>query len=494
MLVLSNLVDGLALAFTAPKLLCAVSGSLIGLVVGLLPGMAPAAMVALLLPVAVALDVPSALFLLAGLCAGVQHARSITEISRPTAGASLLPPGLAGMAMQAAGLGAGLAGCLAVLALALAMGPLANAAAALGPADKLALAVLGLTIAALLSSGSLLKAIAMAVLGLLLRQVATGTYLGSSRFILDMPELAAGVGLVVLALGVFGLSPIITSMVRPEPIHADAGQAVSGRWPSTQDVRQVAPAALRGTAWGLLLGVLPGSGALLASYCARALEGRLKTTPHEGHASPTALQVMAGGQAARQSGTLSSFIPLLTLGIPANAVMALIGGVLALKGGETGPQMITGHPDWVWGLMVSLWMGNLLLVLLHLPLTGLWVRLPAVPARSVLPAVVVLCGIGAYSLGHRAFDLYLVAAFMVLGHVFDRLGCPTAPMLLGFVLGPMMESNLRQALLAAHGDVSTLVARPLSAGALLLAAALVGAAVVLPSLHARRQQAFRDEH
>ncbi len=350
--------------------------------------------------------------------------------------------------------------------------------------------MLGLIGAVVLASGSLVKAIGMIVLGLLIGQVNTDVISGTARYSFDIPELTEGINFVVLAMGLFGFGEIIANLGRSADERQVFTKDVKGLWPTRQDLREAFPAVLRGTAIGSLLGVLPGGGATLASFAAYTLEKKVSSTPER--FGRGAIQGVAGPESANNAGAQTSFIPMLTLGIPSNAVMALMVGAMTIKGIQPGPQVMTSDPSLFWGLIVSMWIGNLMLVILNLPLIGIWIRLLTVPYRFLFPAIAVFCCIGTYTLNNNNFDVYMVALFSVIGYAFHKMGCEPAPLLLGFVLGPMMEENLRRALLLSRGDWSTFATRPLSAALLLAAAALV-VIVTLPNVTARRQLAFQEE-
>ena len=290
-------------------------------------------------------------------------------------------------------------------------------------------------------------------------------------------------------MGVFGFGEIVANLGAPAAQREVFTRQVRGLWPSRQDAKAAAPAVLRGTALGAILGVLPGGGALLSSFASYSLEKRLARD--RSRFGKGAIEGVAGPESANNAGAQTSFIPMLTLGVPPNPVMALMIGALTIKGIQPGPQVMTSNPSLFWGLIASMWVGNLMLVVLNLPLVGLWVRLLSVPYRLLFPAIVAFCCIGLYTLANDTFDVYTGALFALVGYAFHKLRCESAPLLLGFILGPMMEEHLRRALLLSRGDWLTFVARPLSAGLLLAAAALL-VLVLLPSVGKRREAAFRD--
>jgi putative tricarboxylic transport membrane protein len=499
---LNNLLLGFQTALNLQNLLYAFFGTVLGTVIGVLPGLGPVATIAMLLPSIYALDATPALIMLAGIYYGAQYGGSTTAILINVPGESsavvtaidgyqMARQGRAGAALAAAGLGSFFAGCVGTLVIAAFAPPLTELAFKFGAAEYFSLMVLGLVGAVVLASGALLKAIAMIVLGILLGQINIDVDTGLARFSFDIPELSDGIGFVVIAMGVFGFGEIIANLGQPAEQREVFTKDVKGLWPTREDFKDAWPSVLRGTALGAILGVLPGGGALLASFAAYSLEKKVTRQPRVPFGQG-AIQGVAGPESANNAGAQTSFIPMLTLGIPPNAVMALMVGAMTIKGIQPGPQVMSSNPELFWGLIASMWIGNLMLVVLNLPLIGIWIRLLTVPYRFLFPAIVVFCCIGTYSLKNSSFDVYLTAAFALLGYVFYKLSCEPAPLLLGYILGPMMEENLRRALLIARGDWSTFVTRPLSAS-LLVAAAVMVVAVMLPSIKQKREAAFKEE-
>lgn len=499
---LHNLALGFGVAFTLQNLAYAFFGAVLGTLIGVLPGLGPVATIAMLLPSIYTLDATPALIMLAGIYYGAQYGGSTTAILINVPGESssvvtaidgyqMARRGRAGAALAAAGLGSFFAGCVGTIIIAAFAPPLTELAFQFGSAEYFSLMVLGLVGAVVLASGSLVKAIAMIVLGLLLGQINTDVITGAARFSFDIPELTDGIGFVVIAMGVFGFGEIIANLGQPEEHREVFTKEVKGLWPTREDFKDAWPAVLRGTALGSVLGVLPGGGALLASFASYTLEKKVARNPRVPFGKG-AIQGVAGPESANNAGAQTSFIPMLTLGIPPNAVMALMVGAMTIKGIQPGPQVMTSNPELFWGLIASMWIGNLMLIVLNLPLIGIWIKLLTVPYRFLFPAIVVFCCIGTYSLNNNSFDVYLTAGFALLGYVFYKLSCEPAPLLLGFILGPMMEENLRRALLLARGDWSTFLSRPLSAG-LLVAAALMIMVVMLPSIKSKREEAFQEE-
>ncbi len=498
-----NLALGFGVAVTPINLLYALIGCVLGTLIGVLPGIGPVATIAMLLPATYALPPVSALIMLAGIYYGAQYGGSTTAILVNLPGESssvvtcidgyqMARQGRAGPALAAAGLGSFFAGCVGTLILAAFAPALTELAFQFGPAEYFALMVLGLIGAVVLASGSLLKAVAMIVLGLLLGLVGTDINSGVTRFAFDIPELSDGIGFVAIAMGVFGYGEIITNLSQPEHAREVFTARVQGLWPTKQDFKDMTPAVLRGTALGSLLGILPGGGALLASFASYALEKKIKAKPGEVPFGKGNIRGVAAPESANNAGAQTSFIPLLTLGIPPNAVMALMVGAMTIHNIQPGPQVMTSNPELFWGLIASMWVGNLMLVVLNLPLIGMWIKLLTVPYRWLFPAIVLFCAIGVYTTNNSTFDIWLVAAFGFIGYVFNKLGMEPAPLLLGFILGPMMEENLRRALLLSRGDWSVFVTRPLSAG-LLVVALFMMALVLLPAIKTRRAEAFVEE-
>ncbi len=500
---LNNLSLGFGVAFTAQNLLYAFIGCLLGTLIGVLPGIGPVATIAMLLPATYALPPIAALIMLAGIYYGAQYGGSTTAIlvNLPGEASSVVTVidghamaklGRAGPALAAAGIGSFFAGSVGTLILAAFAPPLTELAFKFGPAEYFSLMILGLIGAVVLASGSLLKAIGMILLGLLLGLVGTDVNSGVARFSFDIPELTDGIGFITIAMGVFGYGEIISNLGK----HASEREIfigkVTGLMPTKEDFKHMAPAILRGTALGSLLGILPGGGALLAAFAAYTIEKKVKLKPGEIPFGKGNIRGVAGPESANNAGAQTSFIPLLTLGIPPNAVMALMVGAMTIHNIQPGPQVMTSNPQLFWGLIASMWIGNAMLIILNLPLIGMWIKLLTVPYRFLFPAIVLFCAIGVYSTNNNTFDIWLVAIFGVIGYWFIKIGAEPAPLLLGFILGPMMEENLRRALLLSRGDWSVFVTRPLSAG-LLIAAAILVVIVLLPAVKSKREEAFVEE-
>jgi putative tricarboxylic transport membrane protein len=500
---LNNLALGFGVAFTAQNLLYAFIGCILGTLIGVLPGIGPVATIAMLLPATYALPPIAALIMLAGIYYGAQYGGSTTAILVNLPGESssvvtcidgyqMARQGRAGPALAAAGIGSFFAGSVGTLILAAFAGPLTEVAFKFGPAEYFSLMILGLIGAVVLASGSLLKAIAMILLGLLLGLVGTDVNSGVARYSFDIPELTDGIGFVVIAMGVFGYGEIITNLSRHEDDREVFTAEVKGLMPTKEDFKRMTPAILRGTALGSMLGILPGGGALLAAFAAYTIEKKTKLQPGELPFGKGNIRGVAAPEAANNAGAQTSFIPLLTLGIPPNAVMALMVGAMTIHNIQPGPQVMTSNPQLFWGLIASMWIGNLMLIILNLPLIGMWIKLLSVPYRFLFPAIVLFCAVGVYSTNNNTFDIWMVAIFGFIGYLFAKLGCEPAPLLLGFILGPMMEENLRRALLLSRGDWSVFVTRGLSAS-LLAVAALLLIIVLLPSIKNKREEAFVED-
>ncbi len=500
---INNLSLGFGVAFTTTNLIYAFIGCLLGTLIGVLPGVGPIATIAMLLPATYALPPVAALIMLAGIYYGAQYGGSTTAILVNLPGESssvvtiidghqMAKRGRAGPALAAAGIGSFFAGCVGTLILAAFAAPLTEVAFKFGPAEYFSLMVLGLIGAVVLASGSLLKAVAMIILGLLLGLVGTDVNSGVARFSFDIPELTDGIGFIIIAMGVFGYGEIIANLSVKEGDREVFTDKVSNLYPNWEDIKLMTPAILRGTALGSMLGILPGGGALLAAFAAYTVEKKTKLKPGEVPFGKGNIRGVAAPESANNAGSQTSFIPLLTLGIPPNAVMALMVGAMTIHNIQPGPQVMTSNPELFWGLIASMWIGNLMLIILNLPLIGIWIKLLSVPYRWLFPAIVLFCALGVYTTNNNTFDIWMVAIFGVIGYIFIKLGVEPAPLLLGFILGPMMEENLRRALLLSRGDWSVLVTRPLSATLLAIAAVLL-IIVLMPAVKAKREEAFVEE-
>ncbi|MBL0898739.1 MAG: tripartite tricarboxylate transporter permease [Reyranella sp.] len=497
---LDNLALGFGVAFTFQNLTYALLGCLLGTLIGVLPGIGPVATIAMLLPITFHLPPTASLIMLAGIYYGAQYGGSTTSIlvNLPGEAASVVTcldgyqmarKGRAGAALSISAVGSFFAGTVGTFIIVMFAEPLTRMAQKFGPADYCSLMALGLVAAVILASGSVIKAIAMIFLGLLFGLVGTDVNTGAQRFTFDIPELSDGIDFAPIAMGLFGIAEIVVNLERH--LSRSGGTIkVGSLWPTGEEIRRAIPAALRGTLLGSALGVLPGGGPTLGAFSAYTLEKKISKNPSE--FGKGAVEGVASPEAANNAAAQTSFIPMLTLGIPSNAVMALMVGAMIIQGIQPGPEVMTKKPDLFWGMIASMWIGNAMLVIINLPMIGIWVKLLTVPYRFLAPAILLFCCIGAYSLQNSTFHVMQVAVFGVLGYVFVRLGCEGAPFLLGLVLGPQMEEYFRRAMLLSRGDPMVFLQRPISLG-LLITTAFLLLLMALPSFKKARQEAFQEE-
>lgn len=497
---INNLGLGLGVALQPTNLLYCFVGTFLGTVIGVLPGLGPLATIAMLLPLTFGLPPTASLIMLAGIYYGSQYGGSTTAIlvnlpgeasSAVTTidGYQMARRGRAGPALVAAGLGSFFAGTVATILIAVVAQPLTAVALSFGPAEYFSLMVVGLISSIALASGSLLKAIAMIATGLLLGLSGTDVYTGTPRFTFGSTELLDGLDFAAIAVGVFGIAEIMRNLESTN-VRGSVVAAIASLWPSSSDLRRMVGPSIRGTAIGSFLGVLPGGGALLSSFVAYNVEK--KVSKNSAEFGKGAIEGVAAPEAANNAGAQTSFIPMLSLGIPSNAVMALMVGALIIQGITPGPNIIVKNPDLFWGLVASMWVGNAMLVILNLPLIGLWVRLLQIPYTILFPAIVSFCCIGVYSLNNSEFGVYELTIAGLIGYLLVKLDCELAPFILGFILGPMLEENLRRAMVISGGDPTVFVSRPISAG--LLAIAVVALVVVsLPAMSKKRDEVFVEE-
>ncbi len=498
---LSNLALGFATAGTLTNIFYCFIGCLLGTLVGVLPGIGPLATIAMLLPITYQLSEPTtALIMLAGIYYGAQYGGSTTAILVNLPGESssvvtvldgyqMARQGRAGPALAIAAIGSFFAGTVATIMLAAFAPPLAEVAFKFGPAEYFSLMVLGLVAAVVLANGSVVKALAMVILGLLLGMIGTDVNSGVARFSFDVPELTDGVEFAVVAMGMFGFAEIILNLEQKEDRSILAAK-ISGLFPTMDDLKRSAMPILRGTMLGSFLGILPGGGAVLSSFSSYALEKKMSKTPER--FGKGAIEGVAGPEAANNAGSQMSFVPMLTLGLPTNAVMALMIAAMMIHNIQPGPQVMTSNPSLFWGLIASMWIGNVMLVILNLPLIGIWIKLLTVPYRILYPAILLFCCIGAYSVNNNVFDVFMTIPFAILGYAFKKLDCEPAPLLLGFVLGKLMEEYLRRALTISRGDATVFFTRPLSATLLAIAFVLL-VLVFSPSIARKREEAFQGD-
>jgi TctA family transporter len=496
---LSNLIFGLGVAVHWQNIVYCFIGCFLGTLVGVLPGIGPVATVAMLLPFTFGLSPAPALIMLAGIYYGAQYGGSTTAILVNIPGESssvvttldghqLARRGRAGPALGIAAIGSFIAGCVATLLIAYFAPPLAELALKFGPADYFSLMVFGLIASIVLARGSVLKAIAMVCLGILLGLIGTDVNSGVIRFAFGQPELSDGIGFVALAMAFFGITDVVFNLEHGEK--QDVFSDRIGRvLPSWDDLRICFWSIVRGTGLGSILGILPGGGALLASFAAYMFEKKIARPPRrfgEGD-----IRGVAAPESANNAGAQTSFIPMLTLGIPSNPTMALMIGALMIQGIAPGPQVMNERPELFWGLIASMWVGNLMLLVLNLPLIGLWIRLISVPYRLLFPAIFVFCCIGVYTVDNKIFDVYALAALSGIAYVLLKLDCEPAPLILGFILGPLMEEHMRRAMMINFGDLSIFMTRPISA-AFLIASVLLLILIALPNLRARRDVVMQE--
>ncbi|RJF76520.1 tripartite tricarboxylate transporter permease [Rhodopseudomonas palustris] len=490
---------GFAVAATPENLLYCLCGALCGTLIGVLPGLGPVATISLLLPVTFALNPLSAIIMLAGIYYGAQYGGSTTAIlvnipgestSVVTAidGYKMARQGRAGEALAIAAIGSFIAGCFGTLVIALMGPPLALLAQRFESPDYFSLMVLGLVAAVVLANGSVFRAVCMIFLGLLLGMVGMDVNTGEARMTFGLIELSDGINFVVLVMGLFGVAEVISNLEGASVRMTDRAK-ISSIWPSFKVLRGAWGAVTRGTLLGSICGLLPGAGATMASFSSYALEKRVAKDPSR--FGNGAIEGVAGPESANNAAAQTSFVPLLTMGIPTSATMALMVGALTLHGIAPGPMIISRQPELFWGLIASMFIGNAMLVIINLPLIGIWVRLLAVPYRVLFLVICVVCAIGVYSVNNSSFDIYLTVAFTLLGYVLLKLKAEPAPLLMGFVLGPQVEENFRRSLISSHGDPAVFLQRPISCVLLLASVALL-VSMMMPQIVRRRQEVFQE--
>jgi len=494
---LQHIALGFSVALEPMNLLYCLYGVVLGTLIGVLPGLGPVATIAMLLPITFYLPPAAALIMLAGIYYGAQYGGSTTAILVNLPGESssvvtcldgyaMARSGRAGPALGIAALGSFVAGCIATALLALFAPPLTEVALSFGPAEYVSLMVLGLIATVILAQGSLLKAFAMIFLGLQLGLVGTDVSSGVARFSFGLPDLADGLNFVIVGMGIYGFGEIVANLEERSD-RSVLSAPIERVMPSRAELGQAWRPILRGSLLGSFLGVLPGGGATLSSFAAYTLEKRLAADPSR--FGRGAIEGVAAPEAANNAGAQTSFIPMLTLGIPSNAVMALMVGAITIQGIQPGPQVMTERPDLFWGLIASMWVGNVMLVALNMPLIGLWVRLLRIPYGLLYPAILLFCCIGVFSLSNNPNDILIAALFGFIGYGLVKLGCEPAPLLLAFVLGPMLEENLRRAMALSRGDPTVFLTRPVSLTVLLVALALL-LVTFAPFVRRKREEAF----
>lgn len=492
-----NLVLGLQTALSLENVFYCFLGCLLGTLIGVLPGVGPVTTIALLLPVTFGLDPSTSLIMLAGIYYGAQYGGSTTAIlvnlpgeasSAVTAidGYKMAQKGRAGSALAIAAIGSFIAGTVATFVVVIFSPPLSEMALRFGPPEYFSLIVLGLVLSVTLANGSVLKALAMIILGLLFGLVGADIYTGIPRFTFGQPSLMDGINFVAFATGIYGISEILSNLEQ-DPSRKTKISKPKGLLPSWDEMKRSIGPIFRGTGLGSVMGVLPGGGATLSSFASYALEKKLSKRSEEfGHG---AIEGVAGPESANNAGAQTSFIPMLTLGIPGNGVMAIMIGALMIQGIQPGPSVMITNPALFWGLIASMWVGNLLLLVLNLPMVGIWVRLLSTPYNFMFPAILLFSAIGIYSTNMNGLDLTLLGMFGLIGYVLIKLDCEPAPFLMGFILGPLLEENLRRAMMFSRGNPMTFIEKPLSA-ALLAIAAVALLMLVLPAFRKRRETVF----
>ena len=497
--IVSNLGLGFEQALSLTNLIYCFLGVFLGTVVGVLPGLGPIATIAMLLPITLALSPVTSLIMLAGIYYGAQYGGSTTAILINVPGESssvvtaidgykLARRGKAGYALATAAIGSFFAGTVATFLIAGFAPALAEFALRFGPAEYFSLMVLGLAASVSLAHGSIIKALAMVVLGLLLGTIGQDLYTGAPRFTFGSIDLADGLEFVALAMGLFGIGEIVRNL-EDESQRTAIAQKITDLIPTRQELKRIIAPILRGTVLGSVLGILPGGGALLASFAAYSLEKRVSR--HRKELGTGAIEGVAAPEAANNAGAQTSFIPMLTLGIPSNPVMALMIGAMIIQGIVPGPNVINEKPELFWGIIASMWVGNVMLLVLNLPLIGIWVKFLSVPYHVLFPGIMAVCCIGVYSVSNNPFDVFTMAAFGVVGYALLKLDCEPAPLLLGFIIGRMLEEYLRRAMLLSRGDPAVFFERPYSRY-LLIAAILSLVVVLIPSVGKKREEAFRE--
>ncbi len=488
-----NLAFGFGHALTLANLMYCAIGCVVGTLVGLLPGLGPLATISLLLPLTYSIPTGGSLIMLAGIFYGAQYGDSVSAITMKIPHASSIVAcidgfqmtmnGKTGLALFTAGISSFIGGTAAIVVLSTLAPTLGEVAFLFGPADYCALMLVGFVCVSFVTTGSLLNGLAMSLIGVLLGSIGTDVNSGVQRFTMDMPFLADGVGLISIALGCFGIAEIVKNL-DARNVHTPFNGKIK-LMPTWPEFKRIIPSALRGSVIGSFLGILPGGGPTLAQFGAYAIEKKFSKYKHEiGHG---AIEGVAAQAAADEAAARTSFIPLMAIGIPENAVMALMLAAFIVKGIQPGPNMIATHPDLFWGLVASMWIGNVFLVILNVPLVRFWLSVFKIPYTVLFPSILFFCCIGTFSINNNLDDIYITAAFGAFGYLCLRLQLEAAPLLLGFILGPMLEENFRRALLLSRGSFSSFVTRPISGTLLGLIALFVAWQLVSFFLETRRR-------
>lgn len=485
--------DGFALVAEPQNLLYCLMGVLIGMIIGVLPGLGPAATIAILLPITYTIDPVAAIIMLAGIYYGAQYGGTITSVLLRLPGEAssvvtvfdgfaLAKQGKAGTALGIAAIGSFVGATISIIGLTLLAPVVAEIALDFGPPEYAALALLGVLLVATIGSGNKLKALIAGAVGLLLATVGRDSFSGASRFTFDSLQLADGIDFVVVAMGLFGVGEILYNLEqRHGKTHVPA--KVGNVWPSRKDLRQSSGAIGRGSIIGFVLGVLPGGGATLSSIVAYATEKRRSKTPER--FGRGAIEGVAAPETANNAAATSSFIPLLTIGLPANASMAMLFGALLILGISPGPQLVDEHPDVFWGVINSMYIGNILLLILSIPLVGLFVRILRVRPAILAPITALITILGVYTINNSTFDIFVMLAFGIVGYLMKKAGFDPGPMVLAFVLGTIIEASTRRSLLIFDGDPTGFITRPISGGILAVFLLLVALPVIQFVRHKR---------
>ena len=490
---------GFSVAMNPTSLMLCLLGVTLGTLIGVLPGIGPSATIAMLLPITLTLSPLPAMIMLAGIYYGAQYGGSITAIlinlpgepsSAVTAidGYQMAKKGRAGVALSIAAIGSFVAGTIVTLVIAVASPALSQVALKFGAPEYFSLTLLGIILVVVLSQGSAIKGLAMAVSGLLLGLVGTDVFTADTRFTFGNDELRGGINFIAVSIGVFGIGEVLRNL-EGDTTTSRMIHKITSLWPSKEDIKRSIWPILCGTGLGSVLGVLPGGGAFLSSFASYAVEKKFSKHPEE--FGNGAIEGVAGPESANNAGAQASFIPMLTLGIPSNAVMALMIGALVVQGIQPGPRVIVTQPELFWGLIASMWIGNAMLIVLNLPLVGVWVSLLRIPYSILFPGILAFCCIGTFVANGSTLEVYILAISGLAGYLFLRLNCAPAPFLLGFILGPMIEEHFRRAMLIAQGDATVFITRPISA-VLIITALVLAAMLFVPSLFKLRKDVFKD--
>ena len=495
--VLHNLVFGFEHALTWQNLLFCAIGCVVGTLVGLLPGLGPLATISILLPLTYSIPTGGALIMLAGIYYGAQYGDSVSAITMKIPHASSIVAcidgykmtlkGQTGLALFTAGVSSFIGGTVAIVVLSFFAPMLGEVAFLFGPADYCALMLVGFVCVSFVTTGNLLDGLAMCLIGVLLGQVGTDVNSGQERYTLGFPFLAEGIGLISIALGCFGIAEITKNLDNKDERTPFNGKIhLMPTWP---EFKRIIPSALRGSVVGSFLGILPGGGPTIAQFAAYAIDK--KVSKYKDEIGTGVIEGVAGQAAADEAAARTSFIPLMSIGIPENAVMALMMAAFIIKGIQPGPNMIAGHPDLFWGLVASMWVGNVFLVVLNVPLVRYWLSVFKIPYAVLFPSILFFCCIGTFSVNNNLDDIFITALFGFIGYIFLRLDLDPAPLLLGFILGPMLEENFRRALLISRGSFNIFVTRPISATLLAIIAAFVAWQIAAFVVQSRRNGAAR---